>query len=247
VRRYPVFNTHDTAYGLMTDSGGVLFADAILADLAASLRARGATLVERFAADTVDVSAAHTRSKDGRQLQGDVLIAAAGIGVGALFGEHLSERFTPMRSIVLYIEPPLSWLPHLRALPCWLSLGGEGDLWGAPPIDSIPMKIGCGGNTRPGDPAQRRVSASEIESILALYRSRLADFGTARPILGIANFWTKAPAGRFVFRRIERCYVVAACSGHGFKFGPLTGQDVAEAITTGHVATASRRLAGLAA
>jgi glycine/D-amino acid oxidase-like deaminating enzyme len=152
-----------------------------------------------------------------------------------------------MRSVVVYVEPPPSWSPHLAGLPCWLSLGGEDDLWGAPPIAGIPMKIGCGGYTRPGDPTQRHLGPGEIENILALYRSRLAGFAAARAIRGIANFWTKAPGGRFLFRRIERCYVVAACSGHGFKFGPLTGQDVAEAITTGHVGAASRRLAGLAA
>jgi sarcosine oxidase len=235
-RRYPFFNTSEVSYGLATESGGILFADTILKDLVRSIKKRGAYIVEEFEADMVDVKAAQARAKDGRALQGDILIAAIGTETGKIFGDMLGERLTAMRSSVLYVAPPESWLPSVSDLPCWISLGGEDGLWGVPPINGIPMKIGCSRETTPGDPsAGHHVTKVEIERILANYRTRFADFGAVRLLHGLANYWTMAPEGRFVFRQIDRCFVLSACSGHGFKFGALTGQDVAEAITSGRI------------
>jgi glycine/D-amino acid oxidase-like deaminating enzyme len=38
------------------------------------------------------------------------------------------------------------------------------------------------------------------------------------------------PEERFLVERVERAWVVAACSGHAFKFGPVLGQRLGEAI-----------------
>jgi sarcosine oxidase len=244
-RDYPFLNVADLNYGLLTESGGVLMAADILADLTRSLRRRGATLIENFDADTISVSSARARAKGGQTLQGDILVVAAGTGISALLDDIIPERFTPMRTIVLYVDHPRSWNPGICDFPSWVSLGNDDALWGVPPIAGIPMKFGCGLKTRPGDPAtERHVSEDEASDVLALYRDRFADLNAARVVGRVANFWTMAPEGRFVLRQVERCYVVSACSGHGFKFAVLTGQDAAEAIAAGDRESASRRLAG---
>jgi glycine/D-amino acid oxidase-like deaminating enzyme len=43
-------------------------------------------------------------------------------------------------------------------------------------------------------------------------------------------FYTVAPGERFVVEAYGRAFLVSACSGHGFKFGPLIGLRLAEAI-----------------
>jgi sarcosine oxidase len=244
-RKHPFLSLTDVDYGLLTESGGALMAACILADLTHSLRSRGATLVEDFDAETVDMSSATVRANSGQILQGDIIVVAVGTGISALLGEILPERFTTMRTLVLYIDPPRSWTTRADDLPSWVSLGNDDSLWGAPPIADIPMKLGCGLKTRPGDPASERdVSDDEARDILTLYRERFADLSEAKIVKRIANFWTMAPEGRFILRRVDRCYVVSACSGHGFKFAVLTGRDVAEEIASGGMESASHRLSG---
>ncbi len=54
-----------------------------------------------------------------------------------------------------------------------------------------------------------------------------------------------APEERFVLRQHDRVLAVSACSGHGFKFGALSGRDVAEAVTgSAPVEAVAERMAG---
>jgi sarcosine oxidase len=53
-----------------------------------------------------------------------------------------------------------------------------------------------------------------------------------------------APGERFLLARDRRLVVLSADSGHGFKFGALTGEDVAEALDGGDFDAVARRLAG---
>jgi glycine/D-amino acid oxidase-like deaminating enzyme len=39
------------------------------------------------------------------------------------------------------------------------------------------------------------------------------------------------PAQRFILRKRGSAWVLTGCSGHGFKFGPLMGEALAEAAT----------------
>jgi glycine/D-amino acid oxidase-like deaminating enzyme len=58
-------------------------------------------------------------------------------------------------------------------------------------------------------------------------------------------FYAIAPNDRFILERRDRLWVVSACSGHGFKFGVLTGELVAEAVGgTGDADAIAQRLAG---
>jgi sarcosine oxidase len=44
-----------------------------------------------------------------------------------------------------------------------------------------------------------------------------------------ANQWMPAQDGRFVLARRDRSRRFSACSGHGFRFGAVSGLDVAGA------------------
>jgi glycine/D-amino acid oxidase-like deaminating enzyme len=242
-QRHSFIRADNISYGLLTEHGGLLMAASMLDDLLRSLRSRGAILVENFDVETVVTSSARARAKDGSVLEGDILVVAAGVGTSALLEERLPERFTAMRTVVLYLDPPPTWNTALHNMPSWVSLGGDDALWGAPPVAGIPMKFGCGHKTRPGNPeTERLVTDGETLEILEIYQEHFAGLQEARVVERIANFWTRTSEGRFSLRRLDRCYVLSACSGHGFKFAVLTGREAAEAIAAGDARDASAKL-----
>ncbi len=180
----------------------------------------------------------------GARLAGDVVLLAAGTGLPRL-APALAGDLAPRRPVVVYARPPAEWAGAWEGGPCWVDLGGEDDLWGFPPVAGIAMKLGAGRLTRPGDPLTGRAAGPEEgEAILAAYRGRFRDADAYVAAEVVANFYLMAPEERFVLRRSGRAVLVSADSGHGFKFGPLTGEDVADALAPGGFEAAARRLAG---
>src|ERR1700737_3992152 len=92
------------------------------------------------------------------------------------------------------------------------------------------LKFGDHNFTNSGDPAgPRGASAQEAEEI----KSKCG--GLVRNIEHYATtdakdcYYTVSAGERFAVRKIGKSWVVSACSGHGFKFGPLIGKAMAEA------------------
>ena len=230
-RRFPQFETDGARYGLFSRSGGALMADRILAGLAAWLAAQDVTLVPHFEARAIDELRGIVTAAEGRTLEGDAVLAAAGVGMAALMGTRIPEPLTPRRSVVLYVEPPADLAEAWARGPSWVDLGGPNDHWGIAPVDGLPLKLGLGAHTRDGDEArEREVAQADIDTILAGYADRLRRIADYRVVDAVANFWTLAPDERFVVRRFGRLVAASVDSGHGFKFGASTGHDLAEAI-----------------
>ena len=89
----------------------------------------------------------------------------------------------------------------------------------------------AGAHARAGDPDRDRgLAGDEANQIMGHLRSVIADLGTYRPKGVRTCFSATTKDDRFILERRERLWVVSACSGHGFKFGPLAGEMVAEAV-----------------
>jgi glycine/D-amino acid oxidase-like deaminating enzyme len=80
--------------------------------------------------------------------------------------------------------------------------------------------------------------------VAELSRSRLRDFERYELIEGKTCFYTVEPEERFLALARGRGLVLSACSGHAFKFGPVIGARVAEAVSGGDVASLARWAAG---
>jgi sarcosine oxidase len=241
--RWPMLETGGVRYGLLARQGGALLADRILADLAGWLAGQGARLRPHAPIQTLDAEDGAVEGPFGR-IAGDVVILAAGVGLPAL-APGLAADLVPRRVVVVYARPPERWASAWEGAPCWVDLGGEDDLWGFPPLPGLAMKLGAGGPTRPGDPeAERAVRAEDAAAVLAAYRGRFRDAEGYAAEKAVVNFYLMAPEERFVLRRTGRALLLSADSGHGFKFGPLTGEDVADALAPGGFEPATRRLAG---
>ncbi|MEO1456171.1 MAG: FAD-dependent oxidoreductase [Pseudomonadota bacterium] len=228
--RFPFLETGNVAAGVLSE-GGALMANRILTDLADWLRRNGVVLLERSPAVAIDRAAGTVTLADGRVLAAETVLATAGAGMPGLLPE-IEGTLRYRRTLSLYVEPPDALAEAWAQAPCWSYLGGEGDLWGMPPMDGLPAKLGCGamGRVDPDD-TDRTPTPDEVAQIFAHYRSRLRGIEDFTLRFSQANYWMLAPEHRFFVRREGRLVIASACSGHGFKFGALSGEDLADAVT----------------
>lgn len=229
-KRLPFLEAANLAYGTLSE-GGALMANRILTDLATWLRLHGAVLMEHAPVTAVDTDAGTVSLADGRILSTGTVVVAAGIGVVRLLPD-LGVQLTPYRTIIVYAEPPEDLAEAYAQTPCWTDLGGDTDLWGAPAVGGLPMKFGNGGMGR-AEPtvSERAMAEEEARQVLAGYQARFRGTDRFKLHWWQANYWTAAPDGDFQLERLGRAVAVSACSGHGFKFGALSGRDVADAVT----------------
>lgn len=242
-RRFPTYATDRVRYGLFSAAGGALLSDRILVALAAWLTARGARIETQTPVAHVDPESGSVTA-GGRTRSADAVILAAGVGLPVL-DPAIAQACTPCRVTVVYANPPAHLAAAWAEAPCWTDLGGSDDLWGMPPMLGLPAKLGVGALTVPHDPAEREVEEPQItRAILEAYADRFTDGHLFEPVRTHVNYYLRAPDEAFLLRRSGRIFSLTADSGHGFKFGALTGEDVAEAVDGGDVHRVAARLAG---
>ncbi|HEU0220811.1 MAG TPA: FAD-dependent oxidoreductase [Paracoccaceae bacterium] len=233
-RRFPHLVSEGVRWALHTAEGGALLADRILVDLLHWLAARNVAIHPHRPALAVEPERGLVRTPQGA-FQADIVVLAAGLGLPGLCPPPVPD-FVPRRSTIVYAEIPADLMPLWQDAPCWVDLGGEDDLWGLPPMAGIPAKFGFGLHTRPGDPEiERATTVADTAAILGVYRGRMVGAERFRPVQTVANFYLMAPEARFLLRQDGRLVLLSADSGHGFKFGALTGEDVARAIDEGRI------------
>lgn len=241
--RFPFLVPGNFSYATLSE-GGALMANHILVDLADWLRGRGAQILEHMPVVRIDPDAGTVELADGRTLGADAVVVCAGISTGRLLPD-LDAKLEPHRTVIVYATPPEDLAEIYAGAPCWNALGGDVDLWGMPSIDGLPMKLGNGtmGRREPTG-AERMMTRQELSRMLSDYalRFRGAERFTIR--WHQANYWTYAPGAEFLLEPMGRVLAVSACSGHGFKFGALSGRDVAEAIGGAPVPQVAARMAG---
>jgi sarcosine oxidase len=247
---YPFLDPSGVAYGLLTMTGGALLAERIVVALARHLARRGVAVRAVSEVREVDPDAGRLVLAAGERIDADALVVAAGHGLGRLLPDY-AGRVVPIRSLVVYVDPPLHLAESWRGAPGWVEpAGDQPELWGLPPMLGLGPKLGCRGLSRAADPSDdREATAADAAAVVEAYRGRLRDLDAYRVREARTCFYARAPEERFLLEPIGRAsWVVSACSGHGFKFGALTGLDVAAAVTGARSpAEATRLAAGLAA
>jgi sarcosine oxidase subunit beta len=235
--RYPMLDASGASQAFYCPSGGLLYAQAIVAALAAHLRRRGATLLASAKVSALDGERGEVRLADGRALRADCVLLAAGPWTARLV-PALAEQARPTRQVVVYLAPPREWAAAWLRAPMLLDIGGASGFYLVPPrvtAAGMPLELKIGDHRfgPGGDPDRdREPSAAEVEAILAQARSRLPRLDSYRITAARTCLYDVAPDERFRLRRLgARGFAFCGSSGHGFKFGPVVGEAIAAVIT----------------
>jgi glycine/D-amino acid oxidase-like deaminating enzyme len=229
-RSFPWIVSEGVTSAFPLRSGGVLLASRIVAALARHVRERGAVVLTGTPVVGIDWDAAAVTLADGRSLPGDAVVVTAGAWATRLVPE-LRARVTPSRQLVAYLEPPDDLRPLWQSAPLLLDIDQDQGFYLVPPVLGSGLKVGDHRFTLRGEPDRdREAGEAETRALAELCRPRLRDFERYRVVAGKTCFYMVEPHERFLVLARGRALVVSACSGHGFKFGPVIGARVAETI-----------------
>ncbi|MEM7442468.1 MAG: FAD-dependent oxidoreductase [Pseudomonadota bacterium] len=232
VARFPLLRGNDIDQAFYLDSGGVLLAGRIVEVLAHHLARRGVTLMPHHAATEIDPDQATVQLRDGRTLEADNLIVAAGPWVGRLLPDAAS-RVSASRQVLVYLKPPVDLQAGWAAMPMLLDIEPDRGFYLIPPVAGTGLKIGDHSFSMAGDPdLDREATEDEARALFALCENRLASFDQFSLDAGKTCFYTvHPPEERFIVEPAgASSWVMTGFTGHGFKFGPLMGETVADAL-----------------
>jgi sarcosine oxidase len=230
--RFPAIRIAGRA--LFEATAGVLQADAVLVALAESARSAGAQITEGARVTTVEVGEAGVRLRAGA-LEYDcaVVLLCGGPWSGMLAemaGLPAEGVFRPTLQQVAYLQ---SKSGSLRGVPAFVERGPV-TYYGVPAPTLGRYKIGIHDPGRTVAPAE--VSLDDEVSELELLRGaagRVLPGFVGEPTSTERCFYDNTPDEHFVMDRVGRVVVGGGTSGHGFKFGPLWGEvlaDLAEGV-----------------
>jgi len=231
-RRFPLLDAHGVERAFWIDSGGVLFAQDIVASLVRYLTEQaGVRLHAETPVRSVDLELGRIVTSTGASHDGDVVIVAAGAWIGRVMPE-LARRLAPSRQIVIYFHLPDDQRAVWSKGPMIIEKTGDVGLYLVPPMDGRGFKVGDHEFSRRGDPAgERTASEDEIRPLLERCRSLFHGFERWRTDRLKVCFYTVTDDERFVVERLGgKGWVMSPCSGHGFKFAALMGLELARTI-----------------
>jgi glycine/D-amino acid oxidase-like deaminating enzyme len=229
-RRFPQLDAAPIAWGFHVESGGVLLAEAIVQAVASHLRGRGAMLRPGSRVREVDPARTRLLLETGEVVDADALVVAAGAWVTRLL-PGLAARVTPSRQVVAYLEAPAELQEAWSRSPMILDIDPRSGFYVVPPVRGTRLKVGDHRFTLAGDPdSDREPGDAEARALFERLRPVLRDADRYRLAGARTCFYTVEPRERFLVEPLERAWLVSACSGHGFKFGAVIGERVADAI-----------------
>jgi sarcosine oxidase len=244
-RRFPAFTFHDSRFVLHDRTGGVVAAADTLRVLDRRCRVEGVHVLEETRVLGLDPASDPVRvATDRGELLAERVVVTAGAWVGALL-PALAARTSVARQHVGYFRLGLpAGRMEPSAFPVWVHLGppAAGAHYGLPAFGEPGVKAARHGVAgTPDDPEDRPgPDPDAIEQVRRFLAGQLAV-----PVLGTLRaetcLYTNTPDEHFVLGQMPgqpRLVVGSACSGHGFKFGPLVGRILAELAIEGRTTVA---------
>lgn len=220
--RFPHLRFPDNADVLYQPDAGIVMADRAVAAFAAGFnRARGLLLDETKATALKPKAKSVEVVTTADPVTSDCVVVTGGAWASSLLadaGIQLDTR--PTRETVAYFEyegPPLQTLVE----------------WGAPSVYALPspghgLKVGehvAGPTTDPNEEGE--VNRESVDRLQQWVASRYP--GAAKsPFFTETCLYTNTRDEHFVLKTYGRVVVGSPCSGHGFKFAPLIGEQLAD-------------------
>ncbi|MEX6506709.1 NAD(P)/FAD-dependent oxidoreductase [Jiella sp. M17.18] len=230
--RFPMIETKSLARCVETEEGGMLFPIRILTDLTVWLGNQGVVFHADARVSDIDPEAG-TLVANGETYRADRIVIAAGAWVNKLT-PVVADAVVPSRQAVLYLAPPAEYVEAWKTAPVLIDLGTESGTYTLPPRNGTRLKVGDHVFTRAGDADGDRIATdADVARLNKAARLAYRDFDRYQVLEKKICFYTvtRDPSEEFQVKPWgEKAWVVSACSGHGFKLGPLIGDGVAAAI-----------------
>ena len=240
-RRFPQFRFEGAAGVLLDHTAGAIDAPAALAALARLARRGGAEIFEETPVLRIDPLRAPIEVETARGLfRAERLVVAAGAWAGELL-PFLKARLRPARQTVAYFHPEGRAEDYrIGRFPVWVYLGEEENdhYYGMPEFGREGIKVARHLAQEIEDDPEEVLGEADPARIEEL-RAFLAREFTAPPrrLAGWEHcLYTNTATEDFLLDlhpENPRIAVGAGFSGHGFKFGPLTGRVLAELVLNG--------------
>jgi sarcosine oxidase len=220
-----VFRPADGMTGVRERRGGWIEVDPAIAGVLELAAAAGAEL--RFDAPALaidrDGTTCRVRTADG-EYEADRVLVAAGSWTPSLVPE--------LDGILEVERQVLAWFDPLPESPdcVWVAEWAEGQyVYGFPPdADGLKMALHHDGRTTTPAAVDRTVTDADIDAVRHAVAGLLGPLGAVRR--SATCLYTNTPDRHFALGLLPgdpRIVVASACSGHGFKFLPATGEAVA--------------------
>lgn len=220
-----------SARGFYVDTGGVLFAKAIVSDLLRWTERHGTTLRTHAPVATVDLEDASCTLTSGEVVNADRIVLALGAWTPDLMKD--AAPIQPSRQAVLYASVPSPMASAWSRMPLALSIdpGSSGSYW-VPSATGATLKMGDHTFNPGGHPDQdRELTSRELQELMNKAGRWLRSPALYTVLRGTSCYYAVAPQEAFVVRPLSsRSWMMAGFSGHGFKFGPLLGERVIAAM-----------------
>jgi cysteine desulfurase/selenocysteine lyase len=217
---------HDPAAGVIDAAGAMAALAGVGAAHGVRLQDSCPVIGLREDGDGVDVITPRGTLRAGQ------VIVASGPWTGALVPE-LAPSLEVQRIVNVHLRSADPAAVEAGALGVF-SVAFDGRVfYGIPGIGGQGLKVGLddGPIDDPDRPAAA-VTQDEIDTLRAAVR-RFLPRGDGEPEAAVACRYTVTPTRRFAVGRLPgrpRVLVAAACSGHGFKFGPALGAGIADLV-----------------
>jgi sarcosine oxidase len=240
MRRFPAFRLPHDFVGVFQPQGGFIRAEGAIETILALARKAGAELRtnERVLAVEPKDDGVRVRTDRG-EVEARCAILSAGAWLTSLL-PALPVRLRVTRQVPAWFAPTADsealFAPD--RFPVFILQGGDDAFYGFPADGVAGVKVAKHDQSGAAvDPDN--FERSPLAADAAIVRAMLAAYlpaANGRLISAQACLYTMTPDRHFIVDRLPgypQIIVASPCSGHGFKFAPVTGEILAELATTG--------------
>lgn len=235
-KRWPFANMTELA-GVYQPDACILRADQCVAALEELAIRDGVVVRPNTKVTSIEQQADHVVVEtNDSQLHADHVIVTAGAWMRRLL-EELDLPLTVVRKAVLYFNVTNLDAFDISRFPIYIVETGDAYYYGFGKMDQNGVKIGdhLGGEVVDPDHVERAMRAEDESHLRKFTRKYLP--GADGDVVGFETcLYTKTPDEDFIIDKhpdLDRITIAGGFSGHGFKFGPLIGEILANLAVNG--------------
>lgn len=249
-RRYPQLELGPTSWGILEPDSGILMARQAVQALVVEARAAGVTYLEarirpmktgekgkrvKRHGDSGTATLESITTTSGHEIVANKFIFSCGPWLPKLFPELLADLIHVTRQEVFFLGVPAGDDRFNRPrMPTWMDINEL--VYCVPNLDNRGFKIAIDAHGPQFDPdtGERLVDSESANTVRAYLAKRVPLLADAPVTESRVCQYENTSNGDFLIDRhpeFENVWLVGGGSGHGFKHGPVVGEQVAALVS----------------